>query len=272
VRKRLGEILIERQLVSVEQLNVALAHQREWGMRLGAALVAKGFIAEGTLTRVLSESLGIPMVDLAKVVADKNAIELVPIRVCEQYDVFPIALKQARGRRVLLLAMADPLNMTAIDEIAFATGCTVQPSIAQISSLDQALRRFYHGERVEISPLNFDRTPLTRAGAPAAGAPAPPAARATAPMPTVAATAEGEEMWEDHPTGTFSLPPVSDPDGAVVMGTVVGAADPAPIAAEWDATESIEERFWALMRVLANRGLITKEEYLAELKWRGREG
>ena len=91
MKKRLGEILLERGLIDVDQLNSALAHQRQWGMRLGTALVAKGFIAEGMLTRVLSESLGIPMVDLARVVVDQHALQIVPRRLAEQYDVFPIA-------------------------------------------------------------------------------------------------------------------------------------------------------------------------------------
>jgi hypothetical protein len=258
MKKRLGEILIERRIVTVEQLDAALAHQRQWGMRLGSALVAKGFIAEGVLTRVLSESLQFPMVDLSKVVAaDKAALDLVPIRVCEQYDVFPIALKPGRGRRILLLAMADPLNVTAIDEIAFATGCTVQPAIAQISSVDFALRKFYYGERVEIPTFNFERTPLARAGAPSPPPPSP------SPPPLAAAPID-KDVFSDQPTGTFVLPPLSDPGGEVVVGSPVLV----PHAAEQDASEGSDERFWALMRVLERRGLVTRDEYLAELRWR----
>lgn len=158
MKKRLGELLLEKRLIDVDQLTAALAHQRQWGIRLGAALVANGFIAEGSLMQVLSDTLGLPMVDLSKVVVDKAALALVPVRVCEQYEIFPIAVRDPKGgRRLLLLAMADPLNVTAIDEVAFLSDCIVKPGIAQASSIDQAIQRHYRGARVEIAAMNFAR-------------------------------------------------------------------------------------------------------------------
>lgn len=298
LKKRLGEILIERQLITVDQLNTALAHQRQWSMRLGAALVAKGFITEAMLTRVLSEFLAIPMVDLSKVVVDQKALELVAVTICEQHDVFPITLKQQKGRRVLVLAMADPLDVSAIDELAFRTGCSVQPAIAQLSSLDQAIRRFYHGQKtVEIAPLDFERTPLTRTGQPAVSrlTPIPPSkstpvpsldfdslverpalggpGRAPAPplpsLPAVAVPGEVPDdelplldVFGDESTGTYAV--VAPREAAAPVSPI----PPQVKHLEWDATESMEVRFWALMRVLSKRGLLTKEEFLTELRWR----
>ncbi|MDP2344076.1 MAG: hypothetical protein Q8O67_24175 [Deltaproteobacteria bacterium] len=163
MKKRLGELLLEKRLIDVNQLTAALAHQRQWGIRLGAALVANGFIAEGTLMQVLSDALGLPMVDLSKVVLDKAALALVPVRVCEQYEVFPIAVREPKGgRRTLLLAMADPLNVTAVDEVAFLSDCIIKVGIAQASSIDQAIQRHLRGRKIEIAPMNFDRpTPRT---------------------------------------------------------------------------------------------------------------
>lgn len=332
MKKRLGEILIERQLLTVEQLNTALVHQRQWSMRLGAALVAKGFITEGKLTQVLAEFLGIPMVDLSKVVVDQKAMELVPVMMCEQHDVFPISLKAQKGRRILVLAMADPLNYSARDELAFSTGCLVQPAIAQLSSVNQAIRKFYHGEKVDITPLDFERTPLSHTGRPVNGAqgqarasmelppakanwmadvqrpqpggpgrePSPvtvtlsggyDAAPAAAPMPPRPAVplggppprgnqnwlgeeAEPEavmgvieelplvEVFADEPTGTFAVakPGVAPPPSAPVPNAVRMMG--------WEPTESLEERFWALVRALSARGLITREEFLAQLRRR----
>lgn len=163
MKKRLGELLLEKQLIDVDQLSAALAHQRQWGIRLGAALVAIGFIAEGTLMQVLSDALGLPMVDLSKVVVDKNALALVPVRVCEQYEVFPIAIREPKGgRRTLLLAMADPLNVTAVDEVGFLSDCIVKVGIAQATSIDQAIQRHHRGRKIEIAPMNFER-PTPRA-------------------------------------------------------------------------------------------------------------
>jgi Type II secretion system (T2SS), protein E, N-terminal domain len=336
MKKRLGEILIERQLLTVEQLNTALVHQRQWSMRLGAALVAKGFITEGKLTQVLSEFLGIPMVDMAKVVVDQKAMELVPVMMCEQHDVFPISLKAQKGRRILVLAMADPLNFSARDELAFSTGCLVQPAIAQLSSLNQAVRRFYHHEKIEITPLDFERTPLSHTGRPVAPqangrapvelpaaqanwmndlmrptlggpgkepAPPPPMGGPHQPIPLTVRLGEtyppapppmrqqvplggpagggnqnwlGEEadavmgvledtalplveVFSDEPTGTYAV---------AKRGSAPPPSAPVPNAVRmmgWEPTESLEERFWALVRALSARGLVTREEFLAQL-------
>ena len=282
MKKRLGEILLERGLIDVDQLNSALAHQRQWGMRLGTALVAKGFIAEGVLTRVLSESLGIPMVDLARIVVDPKALQMVPRRLCEQYDVFPIALReQQNGRRMLLLAMADPLNATAIDEVGFTTDTIVKPAIAQISSLEQAIRRHYYGQRVDVAPLSMQRqvkqssptdepmTILTGGGKErvVGGAAAePPVIQLTdevtdrgrmAPPTMQQPPAE----YAGQPTGVFSMP-VSQEGLPVTTSDILSVTRPADL----EDLEALEKKFWALMRILARRGLVNKEEFLAELR------
>jgi hypothetical protein len=275
VKKRLGEILMERGMIDVDQLNSALAHQRQWGVRLGTALVAKGFIAEGVLTRVLSESLGIPMVDLSRVQPEQKALALLGGRLCEQYDVFPLALQEQKGRKTLLLAMADPLNATIIDELAFTHGCIVKPAIAQISSLDQAIRRYYHAQRVEISPLSFEKGGLTSTG------------RLDTQHPRIAAGEESESMTiitaggkeelvvggraADAPIVNlteevvgFPGPPRTDPHGGQQPTT--GEMLAGVRAADLEQLEAMEKKFWALMRVLARKGLISKDEFLSELR------
>jgi hypothetical protein len=295
VKKRLGEILLERGLIDVDQLNSALAHQRQWGMRLGTALVAKGFIAEGVLTRVLSESLNIPMVDLARVVIDQRALQMVPRRLAEQYDVLPLGLReQQNGRRLLLLAMADPLNATAVDEIGFTTDTIVKPAIAQISSLEQAIRRYYYGERVEVSPLSMHRRG--------------PAGNTTNDEPMTIVGGHGEERLILHPNGPGQAPganpgPPGGEPPVIQLTDEVGGAQPAyalapppdytgqptgvftmplpgqepaqPMSpdmlmtrrpADLEDLEALEKKFWALMRILARRGLVTKEEFLSELR------
>ena len=282
MKKRLGEILLERGLIDVDQLNSALAHQRQWGMRLGTALVAKGFIAEGVLTRVLSESLSIPMVDLARVVVDGKALQLVPRRLAEQYEVFPIAVReQQNGRRMLLLAMADPLNATAIDEVAFTTDSIVKPAIAQISSLEQAIRRHYYGERVEVAPLHMQRgtmagrtdEPMTIVGGHGEerviGAKEPPVIQltdeVTAPRgqtsPPAYEVVAPPPDYTGQPTGVFTMG-VSQEGVPVTPGDILSVTRPADL----EDLESLEKKFWALMRILARRGLVTKEEFLAELR------
>lgn len=297
MKKRLGELLLEKRLIDVDQLAAALAHQRQWGIRLGAALVANGFIAEGTLMQVLSDTLGLPMVDLAKVVVDKVALQLVPVRVCEQYEIFPIAVRDPRGgRRLLLLAMADPLNVTAIDEVAFLSDCIVKPGIAQATSIDAAIQRHYRGARVEIAPMNFERpaprspsqTAIVGVAATAPSRPLPqndfvdeindapvmPAARApssswkpptTSPLMAQATDPFSTPQMEPYaglPTGVFQMAPAAPPP--VMPPPVLAAPAPAQ-AADREAYEALERKFWALMRVLHRRGQITREEFVAEL-------
>lgn len=307
MKKRLGEILVERGLIDVDQLNAGLAHQRQWGVRLGAALVAKGFIAEGMLTQVLSESLGIPLVDLSRVLVERKAIQLVPRRLAEQHDVLPIGVReQPTGRKLLYLGMADPLNATAIDEIGFTTESVVKPAIVQISSLHQAIRRYYGGEQVEVSPLVMTKpavapekasgrdepmviitgftekvvpawptTPSPAApsaqpsmippGSPSAifqmsGAPPGPAGPpgASTPFPMFPGAMPAPPDYAGFPA--FSMPPL--PPEAYPPNRP--AAVPRP--ADLEEVEALEKKFWALMRVLTRRGVVTKEEFLAELK------
>ena len=299
MKKRLGEILIERGLVDADQLNSALAHQRQWGMRLGTALVARGFVAEGMLTRVLSESLGFPMVDLSRVVIDPKALQLVSRRVCEQHDVLPLGLKDQNGRKLLFLAMADPLNATVIDEIAFTTGVIVKPAIAQISSLEQAIRRYYMGQRVDIAPLNFEARhkngtfmsdePMTITGAGASGDRVVVGRQSVdtavvdlsdvhelpvdAVMPLLPFDAPALPAdYVGQRTGVFAMPNAHDLQAVSAQPSAEGVAiADADILAmtrtvDQEQLEALERKFWALMRVLAKRGLITKEEFLSELR------
>ena len=304
MKKRLGEILMERGLIDGDQLTSALAHQRQWGMRLGTALVAKGFVAEGMLTRVLSESLGIPMVDLSRVIIDPKVLALVSRRTCETHGVLPLAIKdQPNGRRIVLLAMADPLNVTVIDEIGFTNDCVVKPAIAQISSLEQAVRRYYLGQRVAIAPLNFEAQHRTGAALLANDEPMtlttsggmtdrvvvgrehidsaviielkdeasiPPEALSPFSAPPLPADYVG------HRTGVFAMPTQNPADLAgpppATTGQpgdlIIGDGDILSLSrtADIEQIEALERKFWALMRVLARRGLVTKEEFLTELR------
>jgi Type II secretion system (T2SS), protein E, N-terminal domain len=265
MRKRLGEILIERGLLDLDQLTTALAHQRQWGMRLGTAMVAKGFIAEGTLTRVLAEHLNVPMVDLAKVTIDPRVVALVPRRLCEEHEVLPVSVveaKDGKGRRTLVVATADPLNATVLDEIGFASDCHIKPVIAQISSLEQAIARYLNNQRVHINPLNFDDKKLGTGST------------MTITQKGVERIIDTDPAYAGQPTGSFVVSDVAPPTARAEMPTLSQEGQPineqdiigVSRAADVEALEALEKKFWALMRVLAQRGLVTKEEFLRELR------
>lgn len=312
-RKRLGELLLERNLIDTDQLNSALSYQRQWGHRLGTALVTKGFISEGNLTRVLSESLQIPMVDLSKVSVDAKAVALVKREVAERFEIIPIAIKEHKGRRTLLLAMADPLNMAAVDEVAFTTDTNVRPAIAQISSLRAAVALYYQGKNVDIPPLDFSKrtrtnldddegeanmTIVRRGGTheeivDSSGVidltkeveEAERAAAAAAhqhnvfPPDAMRSQSTGINYYQGQPTGAWMMavpqhqqPPQQQqrpqPPQPPPLTTIPqpAAEPPVELVDTNESVEALEKKFWALMRVLARKGLITKEEFLAELR------
>lgn len=257
--KKLGEILMERGLLDEDQLTVALAYQRQWGHRLGVAMVAKGFISEGMLTKVLSESLGVAMVDLSTLHIPPEVLQMLPVGLCEAQDLLPIHLKVDKGRRQLAVAMSDPLNVAAIEEIEFTVNAAVRPVLAQISSINQAIRRYYHGDRVQISPLQLTK---------AAGS------RNTETM-TLLRDGGTEEVIELRPEDQIAdvdpAAPVSGDQFSAVMSDLDNARRLALQGAsvshiDLERIDALERKFWALMRSLARKGLITKEEFLDELE------
>lgn len=254
-KKKLGEILIERGIIDGDQLNSALAYQRQWGHRLGVAMVAKGFVSEGMLTKVLSESLGIAMVDLAAVTMNKDALRLVPVALCESHDLIPIDLKVDKGRKHLTVAMCDPLNMAALEELEFTTGATVHPVLAQISSINQAVSRYYRGDRVQIAPLRLTND------------------RSGGDSMTLVRPGGFEEMVELGPDGG-AVPVVelkeeiTDRTAAVELEAARRLSRRNSVISQVDIEriDALERKFWALMRTLARKGYVTKDEFLAELK------
>ena len=286
-RKKLGEILIERGIIDEDQLNSALAYQRAWGHRLGAALLAKGFVTEGQLTRVLGEELSIPVVDLSEAEPDWDAIRLLDARFCEAHELFPVALDESRGRKRLTCAMGDPLNVAALDEIEFTTGCKVKAVLAPISQIHSAIRRYHHRQRTVIRKVP-DRPPARR------GTGTPEEAQMTLVRP-----GGGEERVDTSArerTDPHAGPHlVDDADVVLLTDEVTKRTELADIIRQREARaktrarqqgavqddldfllgvstqdqvrlEQLERRFWTLMRLLAKKGLLDKEAYLKEFE------
>ncbi len=136
---RLGEILIKEKLVSKEQLDQALAHQKKSGGRLGGALVKLGFISDEEITGVLSRQYGVPAINLSYYEVDGAVVKLVPQETATRYQVVPLS----RVGSTLTIAMADPTNVFAMDDIKFMTGLKVEPVVASESAITEAITKFY---------------------------------------------------------------------------------------------------------------------------------
>jgi type IV pilus assembly protein PilB len=137
---RIGEMLLKAGLITEKDLEEALKRQKETGKRLGSTLVEMGVIDEKTLVKFLAKQLGVPPVDLSTLkTIPEDVLSLVPPETAYRYQVLPLA----RKGNVLFLAMVDPTNIIAIDEIRFSTGLEISPAIALESALNEALRKFY---------------------------------------------------------------------------------------------------------------------------------
>lgn len=146
MKKKFGELLLERGLITPEQLADALALQRRRGMRLGAALVARGHMTETQLVQALGSVLHIAVVDLTKLTPSLEAVRTINARFAEDNDLIPYAVRKERGRRVLSIAMADPLNYRALDELSFMTDSLVEPALARASDIEKAVTKYYAQE------------------------------------------------------------------------------------------------------------------------------
>lgn len=139
IRKRLGELLIEENLITEAQLQAGLARQKESNERLGRALVSLGFIDQLSLMRVLETKLGIPLVNLSRRFLDPDIVNLIPESLAQKYKVLPIEKNADR----IILAMIDPLNVMAIDDVRITTGCDVEPAMAFENELEDAIVTYY---------------------------------------------------------------------------------------------------------------------------------
>jgi type IV pilus assembly protein PilB len=138
-RKRLGELLIDAGLLSEEQLTEALAYQKNTGERLGKVLIEREYLAEEQLVEALEYQLGIPRVELSRTLIGPDVVNLVPAQLARRYSVMPISRKDGRLR----LAVADPFNIVAIDDVRDATGLEAELALTTEKDIKEAIDRCY---------------------------------------------------------------------------------------------------------------------------------
>jgi type IV pilus assembly protein PilB len=141
VRMRIGEMLVQLGRIQPAQLQAALAHQRQWGGRLGGALVHLGFLGEPAFLDALGQQLGVPFVEIGDREIAPGVLARVPRKLAQARRVLPIEMA-ANGRRgALVVALGDPADLGVIDELAFVTGLEVRPALASEVDLDRALEK-----------------------------------------------------------------------------------------------------------------------------------
>lgn len=288
--KRLGEMLVDAGLISPAQLQDALRHQRFAGGRMGTNLVALGFISEEVLMDFLAHQTGVPRADLRNINVDPVALKRVPRRLAEQLTILPMAFKEPK---TLVLAMADPSDLNAIDSARFASGLTIEPVVASHSALRNAIAEQYRkldagtpaAITVEVGPslnldealpVNFEIPPLAQAEPHP-----PPAASGVKPYPR-------DPFFDEQgapvapppaadPFGFFDSPPLAPPapTSTVPPGTVLPAptstspGGPAGIIPARNAREGrvraldsfgTRQLVLGLVRLLQKRGVLGEDE------------
>ncbi|MFH1783781.1 MAG: type IV-A pilus assembly ATPase PilB [bacterium] len=138
-KKKLGEMLIEAGLASESQIKEALKVQQETGERLGKILVKQSIITEDHLVSLLSDQLGIPRVNLSDYLIDTGIIDLVPEELARRYYLIPLF----KVGDVLTVAMSDPSNVFALDEVGFKANCAVEPILATEGDIIKAIDQYY---------------------------------------------------------------------------------------------------------------------------------
>ena len=201
---RLGAWLLSRGKISEEQLQRALQHQQFFGGRLGSSLIKLGHIDEDVLGAYLSDVAGAPYAPPSRLDSvPPEVVALVPARLASQYRVVPLELE---GRR-LRLAMRDPKDLIALDEIAFLTGMMIEPYVATDFRIQQALQRYYQVSSgtqplpVASGPSPFPSVPKPER--PAAASPPP------APAAPVALGFDGYPLDAD-PGAILNPPPIAE--------------------------------------------------------------
>jgi type IV pilus assembly protein PilB len=146
---KLGDILVRDGLITADQLKRALAEQRSSGMRLGYTLVKLGFIEETEITKMLARQYRMPAVDLSRFEVDQKILKLITSDIANKYTVLPLK----REGRTLTIAIADPNNVAAIEDIKFITRCDIFPVIAGEYTLRNAIDRYYQQSDAQLASL-----------------------------------------------------------------------------------------------------------------------
>src|SRR6187402_1175826 len=138
---RLGELLLREKRVTPVQLQEALNHQRQNGGRLSTSLVKLAILSDDDITTVVSRHCGVPAINLREFAPDPAVVRLVSVESATKYNVLPVR----KSGTTLTLAMADPTNVFAMDDIKFMTGLNVEPVIASEASIHSAIGKYYSG-------------------------------------------------------------------------------------------------------------------------------
>src|SRR5687767_1522236 len=136
---RIGELLLKEKRITTEQLQEALNYQHQHGGKLGFNLIKLGYVKDEEITALLSKQYGVPSIALGQFEIDPAVVKLVPGDTAQKYQIVPLS----RAGATLTIAMTDPTNVFAMDDIKFMTGYNVEPVVASETAVIAALEKYY---------------------------------------------------------------------------------------------------------------------------------
>jgi hypothetical protein len=254
-RIKLGELLVRAGVLDEYKLNVALSEQRRWGGRIGKILVDMNFVSEDVLVRALSKQLGVPLAQLDKLSVPPELTRKIDEGFARQHHLVPERFLPER--RTLVVAMADPIDVKSIDEIAYRTGLRIEPTLAGERAIAQAANRVYGADAMSLDApseaifLSNQGQVIERSR--------PPEPRADSfEMLPLAAPLDGR--GSRPPTRAPAPPP---PAPAVAAGQL------APMIDTLEGAQRKQRRaIRAMVDLLVDKGVFSREEYLARLNRR----
>ena len=188
---RIGELLLKEKRITPEQLQEALNYQRQNGGKLGFNLIKLGFVKDDEITALLSKQYGVPSIALGQFDVDANVVKLVPSETALKYQIIPLS----RSGATLTIAMTDPTNVFAMDDIKFMTGYNVEPVVASETAVVDAIQKYYG--KVSMTPGGGGGGGGGRSGATQSGASAlEVASRALEEMPAIGDAGDVEVLEE----------------------------------------------------------------------------
>jgi type IV pilus assembly protein PilB len=151
---RIGELLLKEKRITPVQLQEALTYQKSNGGKLGFNLVKLGFVKDEEITALLSKQYGVPSINLTQFEIDAGIIKLIPAETAHKYQIVPLS----RAGATLTIAMTDPTNVFAMDDIKFMTGYNVEPVVASETAVLEAIQRYYAAPAPGRAPRETTRT------------------------------------------------------------------------------------------------------------------
>jgi hypothetical protein len=245
---KLGELLIKANVLQESQLKAALSEQAKWGGKLGEILVRMSMVSEDILVRALSKQLNIPAVNLDAVQSLPAHVRAkIPAQTARDFAVLPLQLRD--DGKTLVVAVADPLNVRHLDELRAITKCRIVPNVAGRTSIARAYARLYDGA-AELGEADTNFKVLDAQGRTVVKDMRPDGAGAQQAAPRPAAPAAPAR-----------------PSSGAIPSVRPGAGNPSELLKTVEEVQRKEvAALKAMVELLIEKGVFTREEYLAKVK------